>query len=263
VTHLPFPHEGQEKTTLKILEDNLKKGDVAAFILEPLVQGAGGMRMYAPQVLKAMAELCARHDALLIADEVMTGFGRTGEIFACQKSGVQADIVCLSKGLTGGFLPMGATLCTGAVYDAFYHDDRSRMFFHSSSFTGNPLSCAAALANLDVWEQESPAQNIRTLMGENKKAVQWFGARPDVENVRTLGTIFAMDVKTESAGYLSDIAPDLYGFYMENDVLLRPLGNTVYILPPYCVTKEDVEKIYDTLWRSLDYIRDEAKQRAA
>lgn len=263
VEHLPFPDAKTAPQTLQKLETFLKGGDVAALILEPIVQGAAGMRIYSPKTLKKFRDLCTQYGTLLIADEVMTGFGRTGKRFACEHAKVTPDIVCLSKGLTGGFLPMGATLCTRDIYDAFYHEDRARMFFHSTSFTGNPLACAAALANLEIWDREPVFQKIQAIETEHKKAAAWFDARTDVADVRTIGSIFALDVQDDVHGYLSNISPVLYDFFLKHDVLLRPIGNTIYILPPYCVTQTDLEQIYDTLWRSLDSLRDESKQRAA
>lgn len=260
VEHLPFPSEGLEQKTLKAFETLLKKGDVAALIVEPIVQGAAGMRIYSPETLAGLSALCKQYDALLITDEVMTGFGRTGTRFAAEHAGIAPDLVCLSKGLTGGFLPMGATLCTGAIYDAFYQKDRAKMFFHSTSFTGNPLACAAALANLEIWESEPTFDRIQNIGKHHGKAAEWFAARADVAGTRHIGSIFALDVKDDVHGYLSTLGPALYDFFMAHDVLLRPIGNTVYILPPYCVTDEDLEKIYDTLWRSLDHIRDERPQ---
>ena len=265
VTHLPFPQAGDEYKTLQVFSDLLKKegSDIAALIVEPLVQGAGGMRMYPAATLKGLHDLCKAHGVLLIADEVMTGFGRTGTMFACEQAGITPDLMCLSKGLTGGFLPMGATLCTKDIYKAFYRKSRDKMFFHSTSFTGNPLACAAALANLQIWEEEPVLQRVQDIARSHVLAKRWFQARPDIAQVRTLGTIFALDIPDHAAGYLSELGPFLYNFFMERDVLLRPLGNTVYILPPYCITQAELDLIYDTLWRSLDRIRDEGKQRAA
>ncbi len=263
VEHLPFPFEGREFQTLEKFESILRAGDVAALIVEPLVQGASGMRVYTPETLKALHDLCRAHGALLIADEVMTGFGRTGSMFACEKAGIAPDLMCLSKGLTGGFLPMGATLATKEIYTAFYDTDRSKTFFHSTSFTGNALACAAALASLEIWATEPVMTNIRSIEQAHEKAAGWFYARPDVAALRVQGSIFAMDIKDETQGYLSEIGPQIYDFMIENDVLLRPVGNTVYILPPYCITSEDLELIYETLWRALDHIRDEREQRAA
>ncbi|MCB1532867.1 MAG: adenosylmethionine--8-amino-7-oxononanoate transaminase [Alphaproteobacteria bacterium] len=264
-THLPFPAPGKEAKTLQVFKDLLKKegNNVAALILEPLVLGADGMKIYSPETLKSLHDLCKEYGVLLIADEVMTGFGRTGTKFACEQAGIVPDIMCLSKGLTGGFLPMGATMCSRDIYKAFYKEDRAKTFFHSTSFTGNPLSCAAAVANLDLWDTEPVQQNINDITKAHARARGWFEARPDVAGVRTIGTIFALDIPDSTSGYLSSLGPVLYDFYLEHDVLLRPIGNSVYILPPYCVTQADLDLIYDTLWRSLDFIRDEGQQQAA
>lgn len=265
VKRLPFPEEGAEHVTIEAFEMLLRRSgdDIAALIVEPLVQGAAGMRMYPSEVLGILATLCKRHGILFIADEVMTGFGRTGTMFACEQAGITPDIMCLSKGLTGGFLPMGATLCTKQVYKAFYHADRSRTFFHSSSFTGNPLSCAAALANIRIWEEEDTLARVQAINRSHMRVRQWFDARPDIEKVRITGTIMAFDIKAPDGGYLSDLAPKLYEFYMANDVLLRPIGNSVYILPPYCTSLQELDRVYDTLWRSLDALRDEGFKQAA
>jgi adenosylmethionine-8-amino-7-oxononanoate aminotransferase len=256
VAHLPF--DDMEKSFEKIL----KGGDVAALILEPLVLAAGGMKFYSPETLQKLSALCKKYDTLLIADEVMTGFGRTGTMFACEQAQIWPDIMCLSKGLTGGFLPMGATLCTSKIYDAFYQKDRSKMFFHSSSYTGNVLACAAALASLKIWEAEPVMARIASISAAHRGAVKRFQKRPDVENVRSLGTIFALDVKA-SGGYLSAVGLKLYEFFMEHNVLLRPLGNTVYILPPYCITEEELDHVYGIIDIALDHLRDGREQQAA
>ncbi len=263
VEHLPFPCEAQAEQCLTRFEELLKGGDVAALILEPLILGADGMKIYAPETLKALHGLCRRYGALLIADEVMTGFGRTGTRFACEQAGIAPDLMCLSKGVTGGFLPMGVTLATREIYNAFYHDDRAKQFFHSTSFTGNPLACRAALANLEIWEEEPIFERIEAITKSHTKAVIRFEARDDVAAVRHMGSILALDVRDELDGYLSNAGPALYKYYLENDILLRPIGNCVYILPPYCVTSEDLEQIYECIERSLDHLRDERQQRAA
>ncbi len=264
VEHIPAPIEGNEARTLEALERvlNQNKDDVAAFIFEPLVLGAGGMAMYSPCTLKAMVDLCRAHDVLLIADEVMTGFGRTGTLFACEQAEFMPDIMCISKGLTGGFLPLGATMCRKEVYDAFYHEDKARMFFHSSSFTGNPMACAAANASLKAWEEEPVTERIEVIADSHASAASGFSDRTDVTNVRQKGSILAMDIICEQEGYLADIQPKLYDFFLSQNVLLRPLGNTVYILPPYCTTEEDLSEIYDSVHFALDGIRHESKQRA-
>ncbi len=257
VAYLPFDD------MVAAFERVVRGGDVAALIVEPLVQAAGGMRFYPPETLKALADLCKTHDVLLIADEVMTGFGRTGTMFACEQANVRPDIMCLSKGLTGGFLPMGATLCTAEIYDAFYAKDRSRMFFHSSSYTGNALACAAALASLEIWEEEPVMARIQRISKLHKGAVERFSVREDVENARSCGTIFALDAKGAGQGYFSAIGPKLYEIFMAHDVLLRPLGNTVYILPPYCITEDELNHVYDIIDIALDRLRDDGKQQAA
>ncbi len=155
VGRIPFPAAGEEQTTLDALEAACRDGNIAAVIVEPLVLGAGGMLMYGAATLKEMHRICAKHGVLFIADEVMTGFGRTGTMFACEQAGISPDIMCLAKGLTGGALPLAATLCRRDIFDAHYSDDRSKTFFHSSSYTANPICCAAAVANLEIWSQRA------------------------------------------------------------------------------------------------------------
>ena len=264
VEHIPPPRAGQEQASFDALEKILKdnKNDVACFIFEPLLQAAGGMKPYCPEGLKTLCDMCKKEDVFLIADEVMTGFGRTGTFLAHYQAGITPDIICMSKGLTAGFLPMGATLCTKEIYSAFYDTDKSKMFFHSSSFMGNAITCAAAVASLEIWENEPVQGRIETIAASHKIAIKALEARPDVENVRSLGTMMAFDVRVEESGYLSTIQPYLYDFFLSKNILLRPLGNTVYILPPYCISKKDLEEIYDTLHLALDSLRDERQQCA-
>jgi adenosylmethionine-8-amino-7-oxononanoate aminotransferase len=217
-----------------------------------------------------MAAMCRAHGVMLIADEVMTGFGRLGSMFASAQAGFIPDLLCLSKGLTGGFLPMGATLATRDIYKAFYKDTKSEQFFHSTSFTANPMACAAAVASLEIWEEEPVLEKVAAIEASHARAAGWFCARPDVRDVRVKGSIFAVDIHDDVDGYLSSIGTEIYDFMLEHDVLLRPIGNTVYILPPYCIDKADLERIYETLWRAMDAARDaraddvqEQEQRAA
>ncbi len=252
VEHLPVPEAGKEALTLERLETYLKKNkdDVAAFIFEPLLMGAGGMKIYSPQVLKEMADMCRAHDVLLIADEVMTGFGRTGTMFACEQASVMPDIMCLSKGMTGGFLPMGLTLCNHEIFQAYYQKDRAKMFFHSTSFTGNALSCAAANASLDIWEKEPVFERIQRITKSHGDAALDFSQHNNIANIRQKGTVLALDIVMDDekgTDYLSEIQPRLYELALEKNVLLRPLGNTMYVLPPYCVTDEDLQEIYGTI----------------
>ena len=158
---------------------------------------------------------------------------------------------------------MGATLATKEIYKAFYHDEKAKQFFHSTSFTGNPMACAAALASLDIWDEEPVMERIQAIETSHRKAAGWYSARPDITDVRVKGSIFAIDIKDDVDGYLSKIGNEIYDFMLENGILLRPIGNTVYILPPYCIEQQDLERIYETLWRSLDSFRDEGLQQAA
>ncbi len=261
VERLPFP-DGDGRNTCQALERLLHRNDLAALVLEPLVLGAGGMLMYTPDILKKLHALCRDAGVLFIADEVMTGWGRTGTRFACEQAGVLPDITCLSKGLTNGFLPLGATLCRPEIYDAFCSTDRAKTFFHSSSFTANPLACAAAAASLDIWDEEPVTERIAALGRAQERHLRALEGRDDVRNLRRTGTIAAFDVAADHAGYLSAVGPRLYLYMLENGVLLRPLGNTVYVLPPYCISEDELAHVYGTLGKALDSLRDGSAERA-
>jgi adenosylmethionine-8-amino-7-oxononanoate aminotransferase len=265
VLRLPFPKKGSEHLTVEVFEKLLQTrgAEIAALILEPLVLGAAGMLMYEAATLRALSDLCRQYGILLIADEVMTGWGRTGTRFACEQAGVAPDIMCLSKGLTSGFLPLGATLASEAIYQAFYSVERVKTFFHSSSFTGNPLACAAACAALEVWDEEPVIERIAAVHEHEAALLPRLAVRPDIEDVRHHGTILACDVRTEQQGYLSAVAPVLYTYFIDHGVLLRPIGQTIYLLPPYCVSREDLNVIVDTIERALDALRDGELEQAA
>jgi adenosylmethionine-8-amino-7-oxononanoate aminotransferase len=243
VVRLPFPAAGREKETL----DQLRQAapGAAALIVEPLILGAGGMLLYSADVLRDMAAICRDNGTLLILDEVMTGFGRTGTLFACEQAGISPDILCLAKGLSGGSLPLAATLCREEIFAAHYSSDRSRTFFHSSSFTANPIACAAARANLEIWREEPVRERIAALAKRQEERLAHFQGDARFENVRRLGTITALDLKVPDAGYLANVAPELIKFFHAQGILLRPLGNTIYVLPPYCVTAEELDLVYD------------------
>jgi adenosylmethionine-8-amino-7-oxononanoate aminotransferase len=221
-------------------------------IVEPLVLGAGGMRMYSPAVLTDLRRICAHHEILFIADEVMTGWGRTGTMFACEQAGISPDIACYSKGLTGGALPLAVTLCTREIFMAHYSKDRRRTFFHSSSFTANPIACAAAVANLEIWESERVSAQLARVEILQMEQLNAFRDDPRFENVRQTGTITAMDLKTPDGGYLAAVGPKLCASFRDAGVLLRPLGNTIYVLPPYCVTRDDLETVYAAIREATD-----------
>ncbi|WP_031439567.1 adenosylmethionine--8-amino-7-oxononanoate transaminase [Sphingomonas sp. FUKUSWIS1] len=240
---IPFPHPGAEQATLDALEAACRAAP-AAFIVEPLVLGAGGMLIYPPHVLAEMRAICARHAVLFIADEVMTGWGRTGTLLACEQAGVVPDILCLSKGLTGGAVPLAVTMATSEIFDAHVSDDRARMFFHSSSYTANPIACAAANANLAIWRDEPVHDRIATLGARQAAHLDRIARLPGVTNPRRIGTIAAVDLQVGDRGYLSDLGPKLLRFFTARDLLLRPLGNTVYVMPPYCIDEADLDAVY-------------------
>ncbi|MFS8037006.1 adenosylmethionine--8-amino-7-oxononanoate transaminase [Xanthobacter sp. AM11] len=253
VTRLPFPQAGREQATLDALEAACRQAP-AALLVEPLVLGAGGMLMYAPAVLAEMAAICARHGVLLIADEVMTGFGRTGTLFACEQAGVVPDIACYAKGLTGGALPLAVTLCRREIFAAHYSCDRARTFFHSSSFTANPIACAAALANLEIWDEEPVAGRIAGLAALQEAHVAPFRDDPRFAGVRRMGTLTALDFAAGDAGYLAQMGPALAAFFRDRGLLLRPLGNTVYVMPPYCTTGDELDLIYAAIAAAADQV---------
>ncbi|WP_314373426.1 adenosylmethionine--8-amino-7-oxononanoate transaminase [Sphingomonas paucimobilis] len=242
---IPYPTDIQ--ATLDTLEAECRAG-AAAFIVEPLVLGAGGMLFYAPETLAAMREICAAHGVLFIADEVMTGWGRTGTIFACDQAGVVPDILCLSKGLTGGAVPLAVTLATEAIFQAHWSEtDRSKQFFHSSSYTANPIACAAAAANLAIWREEPVQARIDTLAERQRAHLATIAGRDAVRNPRALGTIAAFELGA-GQDYLSDLGPRLLAHFRERDLLVRPMGNSIYVMPPYSITPEQLARI----WGGID-----------
>ena len=250
VATVPFPTKAREQATLDALEAVCRMADTAAFIVEPLLLGAGGMLIYPAHVLREMHAICARHGVLFIADEVMTGWGRTGTLLACEQAGVVPDLLCLAKGLTGGSMPLAVTMASAAIYDAHWSADRTKTFYHSSSYTANPIACAAALANLAVWREEPVLERIARLAARQAEGLARLAQVPGITNPRQCGTVIAVDYAASGAGYLSEIGPRLTAFFRENDVLLRPLGNTVYVMPPYCISAEDLGRIYDLMARA-------------
>ena len=240
VATIPFPVAGAEQATLDTLEAACREAP-AALIVEPLIVGAGGMLTYPAWVLSEMRAICARHGVLFVADEVMTGWGRTGTLLACEHAGVVPDILCLSKGLTGGAVPLAVTMASEPIYAAHLSEDRARMFFHSSSYTANPIACAAAAANIAIWEEEPVLARVADLGA--RQAARLAGLS-GVREARALGTITAVELGREGADYLSALGPRLLAFFGARDLLLRPLGNTVYVMPPYCIDDADLDAIY-------------------
>lgn len=252
---IPFPAEGREQACLDALDAACANGDAAAFLVEPLVLGAGGMLMYPPAVLAEMRAICARRDVLFIADEVMTGWGRTGTLTACEQAGVVPDIMCLAKGMTGGTLPLAVTLASAPIYEAHLSTDRARMFFHSSSYTANPIACAAANANLAIWREEPVLERIATLTERLRTGFGALAQRHGLEGLRQHGAIVAADVPVADAGYLADLGPRMRARFYARDVLLRPLGNTLYLMPPYCITEDQLGRVFDAIDAVLAEVR--------
>src|ERR1700744_1855195 len=247
VTTIPFPAAGHEQATLDALEAAVRHESPAAFIVEPLILGAGGMLMYPAWVLKEMKRICEASGVLFIADEVMTGWGRTGTLFACEQADVAPDIACYSKGLTGGSVPLAVTLCRHEIFDAHYSQDRRKTFFHSSSYTANPIACAAAVANLKIWQSEPVTQRIKGIAAVHAKALDRFRDDKPFANVRQIGTIAALDLVVTDAGYLADIGPRLYRHFIMRGFLVRPPGNTIYLMPLYSSTADELNAVYQAI----------------
>lgn len=248
VVRLPDPSEGDTLQGLDTLL-NARGAELAAVIVEPLLLGAGGMRVWNEDVLQGVRTRTRDAGVHLIADEVLTGFGRTGPMFACERADITPDLLCMSKGLTGGALPLGATAATEAIYDAFLSPDRTRTFFHGHSFTANPIACAAALASLELFDEESEDARIRIEVAHARHLSALTGTR-GVRAVRQIGTVAAVELDG-TPGYLSDVGRELAAYALSEGVLLRPLGNVAYCLPPYCTTDAELEKVYDTISRFL------------
>jgi adenosylmethionine-8-amino-7-oxononanoate aminotransferase len=225
--------------------------EIAAVIVEPLLQGAGGMMVHPEEFLAGIRRLTESHDVLMIADEVLTGFGRTGRMFACERAAIVPDLMCVAKGLTGGFLPLAATFATDRVHDAFVGGDRMRAFFHGHSYTANPIACAAANASLQIFEDEPVFERIAAIEKVHQERLPAFAAHPGVADVRYIGTVAAIELSVPDAGYLSSLRPRLYQYFLSRGVLLRPLGNVVYILPPYVITPDQVNFVYDVIQGAL------------
>jgi adenosylmethionine-8-amino-7-oxononanoate aminotransferase len=261
---LPFPATWQndddvsqkETSSLAVLEQLLTKypDEIAGLIIEPLVQGAGGMRMCRPEFLQALAARLKQANILLIFDEVMTGFGRTGQLFASYTANVTPDIICLSKGLTGGFLPLSVTVCHDFIYQAFLDRRFEKSLVHGHSFTANPLGCAAALAALQVFTDEQILEKLALIHDWHSQGLALLRNHPAVTHIRQMGTIAAFDLQVADAGYTSSIAAQLKTYFYEQGLLLRPLGNVLYLLPPYCISEADLMHAYQIIRQALDTV---------
>ncbi|WP_333599167.1 adenosylmethionine--8-amino-7-oxononanoate transaminase [Flavobacterium sp.] len=255
VVRIPVPTTGNEARSLKALQDLVATKEYAAFIFEPLVQGAAGMVMYAPEVLDQMLTICQKQQVFTIADEVMTGFGKTGKTFATDYLVNKPDIMCLSKALTGGTIPMAITTFTQEVFDGFYNDDVNKALFHGHTFTANPTGCAAALASIDLLQTAAMQNNIARIHANHLAFETKIKTHPKVTTTRVLGVIFALEIQTEAnESYYGTMRNKLYNFFIEQGVILRPVGNIVYILPPYVMTDNELEKVYTIVEKAIDMV---------
>ncbi|MGS2740680.1 adenosylmethionine--8-amino-7-oxononanoate transaminase [Sinomicrobium sp. M5D2P17] len=253
VERIPVPDGKNNAEVADRLKGIVSKGNVAGFIYEPLVQGAAAMKMHDADGLNDLIAICKEHEVITIADEVMTGFGKTGRNFASEYMDNLPDIISMSKALTAGMLPMAITSCTQAVYDAFYSDEISKGLFHGHTYSANPVACSVALAGMELLRSEEMQKNIKRVIGAHREFDEKICKHPKIASTRQLGVIYAMDLKVQMERY-GDLRDRLFRFFMDNGVFLRPLGSTIYILAPYIVTDEQLQKIYGTIERALDEV---------
>ena len=239
------PTKENKDAILNKFETLLKTNEIAAFIFEPIIQGAAGMLMHSPEILSEMIGLCKKYGVISIADEVFTGFGRTGKWFASDYFQHKPDVFCLSKGITGGFMPLGITAVSDTIYQAFYSDNAKHTFLHGHSYTGNPLACAAANASLDLFETENTFEKIERICQLQKTFIESIQLHQQVKNARCFGTIAAIELQTDGeSNYFNSKGKEAYQFLLKKGIILRPLGNVITIIPPYCISEEDLKIVY-------------------
>ncbi len=255
VVRIPVPTPGNEAKSKQALVTVLETTDCAAFIFEPLVQGAAGMVMYAPEILEELLLLCKDHQVFTIADEVMTGFGKTGKTFASDYLKTPPDMMCLSKALTGGTIPMAITTFTQEIFNGFLDNDVNKALFHGHTFTANPTGCAAALASLHLLATPEMQANIQRVNQRQLQFQEHIKSHPKVKTTRVLGVIFALEITVENQeSYYGTLRNKLYNYFIKNGVILRPVGNIIYILPPYVITNAQLEKVYEVVESALEIV---------
>lgn len=255
VDRIPVPVEGKEEESVNRLRELAATGQYAGFIFEPLVQGAAGMVMYEAEALDRLIAVCKEYGVYTIADEVMTGFGKTGKNFACNYLSQQPDMMCLSKALTGGTIPMAITTFTQDLFEGFYNDDVNKALFHGHTFTANPTGCAAAIAGLELLLTDEMQANLVRINKSHLSFKNEIEQHPRVKTVRVQGVILALEIKRESnEDYYGGFRNRLYDFFIENGVIMRPVGNIVYILPPYIISDDLLGNIYDIVKQAIDKI---------
>lgn len=245
---VPVPVEGKEVEAVEAIQAIVNTGQVAAFIFEPMVQGVAGMQVMEKRALGEMVRICKDAGVVCIGDEVFTGFGRTGKLFASEFISPKPDIYCLSKGLTGGTMALGITTCNSTIYDAYVSEDRLKTFFHGHSFTANPLACTASLASLDLLMRQETFAAIQHISNRHFNFYTKIHTHPNIKAIRHKGTILAIEIKNdEETSYFNNIGQTAHEYFMERGVFLRPLGNVLYTLPPYCISDADLDEIYAAL----------------
>ena len=256
VDYLSFPSEDKEEEILKSAEDQFKSNEFAGLIVEPLVQGSAGMCIYRPAFLEALFDLAKKYNVLIICDEIMTGWGRTGKMFAMDYIQTQADIICLSKGLTAGVMSLGLTVTTNAVFEAFLAPEKTKALLHGHSYTGNALACAVACANLDLIEKPAFFENIKRIAEQHAGFKNRIESHSKLKEVRQLGTIIAFEVQLDESdsSYFSSIRDEAYQFFLSKGLLIRPLGNVFFLNPPYCSTNQELEKMYCGITDFLNHL---------
>lgn len=255
VAFVDFPEKGNENSVLNQFKKIVDDGEVGVFIYEPLIQAAGGMRMYSAELLDTMLEYAQAKEVICIADEVFTGFGRTGKLLASDFLKHQPDLIALSKGLTGGTLPLGVTAVSSKIISAFQSSDFTKTFFHGHSYTANPIACAAANASFELLMEPGCVQNIKRVSDQHKKFVTGISRHASVKEARSLGTILAIELNTGGQStYSNEIRKKIYSFFIERNILLRPLGNTFYVVAPYCISNDELLHIYGIINEFLELL---------
>jgi adenosylmethionine---8-amino-7-oxononanoate aminotransferase len=253
VRHIPFPDGSNDNEILTQFEKICSLDDAGVFIYEPLIQGAAGMRTYSAELLDKLLALAEKREMICVADEVLTGFGRTGKLFASDYMTNKPDIIALSKGVTGGALPLGVTSCSRRISEAFMSDDLSKTFFHGHSYTANPIACAAANASFALLRSDQCMKDIRRIEARHRDFLTRIQAHQKIEKISALGTILSIELKTLSdTSYTNPLRKRIYEFFMERNILLRPLGNVIYVLPPYVISDKDLDSVYAAIQEFLE-----------
>ena len=253
VKRIPIPNGKNHDIILEQLKTIIETNQVAGFVYEPLVQGAAAMKMHNANGLNTILKFCKEHNIITVADEVMTGFGKTGKHFASDYIETKPDVMCLSKALTAGLLPMAITSCSQKIYEAFYSDEIGKGLFHGHTYSANPLACTAAIAGIELLQSDDIQKNIQRIIASHKDFDSKIKNHPKIASTRQLGVIYALDLNIEMARY-GNLRDKLFAFFMDNGVFLRPLGNTIYILAPYVITNSELEKVYKTIQEALEII---------